>query len=215
MNEILKSYFSVADMIAETFGSTCEVVIHDLSQPKNSVVYVANNSVTGRAPGQSFEHLIKQVLLNKNFNHDRVSNYVYETETNKKIKSSSALIRNENNDVVGMICINIDLSVLYQGYNFISELLPNMNDNATTINQKSTEEFEEVISIVDKLIDNIIGNENMSVLKFKKKDNLEIIEFMDKKGVFLVKGALDKVAERMDVSRVTIYNYLDEIRNKE
>ena len=63
MNSILKTYFPVADMIAGTFGNSCEVVVHDLSKPESSVVHVANGSVTGRQVGQSFDHLVRQVLL--------------------------------------------------------------------------------------------------------------------------------------------------------
>lgn len=37
---------------------------------------------------------------------------------------------------------------------------------------------------------------------------------MDEKGVFLVKGAIDKVAASMGLSKVTIYSYLDEVRGK-
>ena len=35
---------------------------------------------------------------------------------------------------------------------------------------------------------------------------------MDDKGVFLIKGAIDKVAERLNISKVTVYSYLDEIK---
>ena len=35
---------------------------------------------------------------------------------------------------------------------------------------------------------------------------------MNDKGLFLIKGAADKVAERMNISKVTVYSYLDEIR---
>jgi predicted transcriptional regulator YheO len=42
----------------------------------------------------------------------------------------------------------------------------------------------------------------------------KIICFMDEKGVFLVKGAIEKVAASMGLSKVTIYSYLDEIRGK-
>jgi predicted transcriptional regulator YheO len=38
--------------------------------------------------------------------------------------------------------------------------------------------------------------------------------FMYDKGIFLTKGSIDKVAERLQVSRVTIYSYLDEIKKK-
>ena len=61
MNPLLKNYFPVADIIAGTFGPGCEVAVHDLEQPDRSVVYVAG-SVTGRKAGQSFDHLVKNVL---------------------------------------------------------------------------------------------------------------------------------------------------------
>ena len=38
--------------------------------------------------------------------------------------------------------------------------------------------------------------------------------FMDEKGIFLVKGAIDKVAARLGVSKVTIYSYLDEAKGR-
>ena len=47
-----------------------------------------------------------------------------------------------------------------------------------------------------------------------KQDNLEIIKFMDDKGIFLVKGAIDKVASCLGLSKVTIYGYLDIVRGK-
>lgn len=214
MNKILESYFSVADMIAETFGNNCEVVVHDLTHPQNSVIHVANSQVTGRTPGQSFDHLIPQVLLNKRFSNDRVSNYVFESD-GKKIKSSSVLIRDESDCVIGMLCINIDISIQEQMYHMLADFLPDTAETSTTDQDTSSDtaaEIKEINSIIDELIDNIIGNNDPS--GFKKKDNLEIIEFMDKKGVFLVKGAVEKIADRLNVSRVTIYNYLDEIRSK-
>ena len=66
MHPILKAYIPVANMLTQTFGKSCEVVIHDLTQPESSVVYVANGAVTGRKEGQAFDHLIRKVLLNKN-----------------------------------------------------------------------------------------------------------------------------------------------------
>ncbi len=47
-NPELKPYIAVADMIAETFGKNCEVVLHDLGFPRKSVIHVANGHVTGR-----------------------------------------------------------------------------------------------------------------------------------------------------------------------
>ena len=47
----------------------------------------------------------------------------------------------------------------------------------------------------------------------EKEDKLVIVRRLDEKGVFLVKGAIDYVANILGVSRYTIYNYLDEVRS--
>ena len=47
-----------------------------------------------------------------------------------------------------------------------------------------------------------------------RKKAVEIVKFMDEKGNFLVKGAIDQVAARMGVSKVTVYSYLDEAKGK-
>lgn len=210
MRTILKSYIPVANIIAQTFGKNCEVSIHDLTQPESSVVYVANGTVSGRKEGQSFDHLIRQVLLSKKFKDDCTANYVFEAENGKKIKSSSALIRNPEGEVLGMLCINYDLTLSYLIKEEVIGFLP-----AFTQDERHTEDDipnQDVMTIIDELIDNIIRNRDVGNLK--RKDNIELIRFMYEKGVFLVKGAIDKVAESLDLSKVTIYSYLDEVRGK-
>ena len=54
MKPILAPYVPIADLVAKTFGEDVEVVLHDLSDPQHSVVYVANNKVTGRQVGEPF-----------------------------------------------------------------------------------------------------------------------------------------------------------------
>lgn len=212
MNYILKAYIPVVNIIVKTFGKNCEVVLHDLTQPKKSVVYAANVEVTGRQIGQSFDHLIKMVLLNKDFKDDHVVNYFFETNDGKKIKSSSALIRDIDGEVIGMLCINYDLTLS----NLLQEELNGFLGNISGINEiKEPEEHvlnQDVISIIDNLIDKIIKDTDVSQLT--RKDSLEIIRFMDEKGIFLVKGSIDKVANYMGVSKVTIYSYLDTVRGK-
>ncbi len=213
MNSLLTSYFPIAEMVAQTFGKNCEVVIHDLSHPRSSVVYVANGTVTKRKVGQSFNHLINEVLLNKNFKDDCTINYTYESEEGKHIKSSSSLIRDAKGEVIGMFCINYDLTLTYALKEEVDQFLPAVSEPKPTIdNSVELLENGEVTTIINNLIDNIIGDTDVSQLK--RKDNLELVEFMEQKGIFLVKGAIDKVALRMGISKVTVYSYLDEIRNR-
>lgn len=208
MDPILKTYFPLADIIAGTFGNNCEVVVHDLSQPKSSVVYVANGDVTGRKIGQSFDHLVKQVLLNKDFKDDRVINYRFDTSNGKKIKSSSALIRDTDGEVIGMLCINCDLTV----YQLMQSQLNSFLSIGTEEAETEIDVNQDVMAVIDALILRIVGDSDVKNLTRKK--SVELIKFMDEKGIFLVKGIVDKVAAIMGVSKVTIYSYLDEAKGK-
>lgn len=210
MHPTLKAYIPVANMIAQTFGKSCEVAIHDLTQPESSVVYVANGTVTGRKEGQSFNHLIPQVLLSKNFQDDCTVNYTFETVEGKKIKASSALIRDLKGEVVGMLCINYDLTISYLIQGELASFLPQAAEPLVAEEEATLK--QDVLTIVDELIDNIISSKEVNSLK--RKDNLDIVRFMDEKGIFLVKGAIDKVAASMGLSKVTIYSYLDDVRGK-
>lgn len=210
MHSLLKALVPIAETIGRTFGRSCEVVLHDLTTPENSVVYAVNGDVTGRREGQTFDHLIKFVLLNKNFKDDYTVNYIFETEDGRKIKSSSALVRDEQGDVIGMMCINYDLTVMNLMRRELESFLP-LSEESTAVNSETVLD-QDVTTIVDTLIDNIISGRKKRELT--KQDNLEIIKFMDDKGIFLVKGAIDKVASCLGLSKVTIYGYLDIVRGK-
>ncbi len=206
MNSELKKYIPIANMIAKTFGRQCEVVIHDLSIPQNSVVYTLNNHVTGRQIGQSFEHLVKEVLLSKNFDGDCTANYMTVIKDGREIKSSTTLLRDSGGKPIGALCINVDVKPLKDAMSFLGDLL-NVEQAKPEV---EVEPFSNVMEIVDDLIDKIIDQDNVDNLK--RKDKLDLIQFMDDKGVFLIKGAIDKVAERLNISKVTVYSYLDEIK---
>jgi len=208
-NKALETYIPIANLIAQTFGKNCEVVLHDLSIPQNSVVYTVNNHVTGRQVGQPFEHLIKDVLLSKNFANDCTANYRTMTVDGKKIKSSTALLRDAKGKVIGALCVNYDLSPL----NDMKILLDEFMDTQQEKIESTVEPFDNVIEIVEDLINKMIGNS--PVTNLKRKDKIELIQFMDKKGVFLIKGAIEKVAEKLNISKVTVYSYLDAIKKNE
>ena len=151
MNEALRAYFPVADMIAATFGPCCEAAIHDFSQPETSVVHVAGQ-VTGRKVGQSFDHLIKNVLLSKDFQNDQSNNYVFQTPDGRTIKSSSVLLR-DGGHVIGMLCINYDLTIGQSFYQQVAAFYGGTQEDAAN---GEVDAADDVTSIIDGLIDSIL-----------------------------------------------------------
>ena len=164
MNEALRAYFPVADMIAATFGPCCEAAIHDFSQPETSVVHVAGQ-VTGRKVGQSFDHLIKNVLLSKDFQNDQSNNYVFQTPDGRTIKSSSVLLR-DGGHVIGMLCINYDLTI---GQSFYQQMAAFYGGTQEDAANGEVDAADDVTSIIDGLIDSILRGTDAGQMNRKKK----------------------------------------------
>ena len=50
--ELLEEYAALVPFLSDVLGKGCEVVLHDLSDPKHSIVAIAN-SVSGRKIGDA------------------------------------------------------------------------------------------------------------------------------------------------------------------
>ena len=187
MNKYLKPYVAVADMITGMFGAQCEAVIHDLTNPEYSVIYVSNGTVTNRKIGQSFDHLVRNVLLNRKFADDQLVNYSFDTIDGKKINSSSLLIRDENDIVVGMLCVNYNVTQFENIYADISAFLQFSNDIPKEENYDEEDVSEDIMTVINRIIQNTIS-QNTEPLTRKK--SMEIVSFLNDKGIFLVTGWL-------------------------
>ena len=209
---ILAQYIPIAEVIARTFGDGCEVVLHDLENPRQSVVYTANNTVTGRQVGQSFDRLVPQVILSDDLDNDMVTNYYFRTAEGKLVKSSTVLLRDFDGKVVGAMCINLDTTPITRQVEWLQALLPGIGEESPSGQEGAADEVSHVSQVVTDLIDKIIGDKDVS--RLRREEKLELIRFMDQKGIFLMKGAVDQVGSRMGISRVTVYSYIDEVRGK-
>lgn len=212
IEKILESFIPIAKSTAKMFGPNCEVVIHDLTNPQASVMFTVNNHVTGREVGQSFDHLVKTVLQSKDFKEDHLAGYTFTTEDKRTIRSSTSLIRDSKQKVIGAFCINFDVEALNQMQHFMDTFLSPSVDVQENRTPSSEDEIENVEEIVDQLIQQIIQNSVHPVMK--RHEKVELIRFMDEKGIFLMKGSVEKVASLLGVSKVTVYSYLDDIKTK-
>ena len=207
----LSPYVPVVNMIANTFGRNCEVVLHDLSFPRRSVVYVANGHVSGREIGQPIHHLFTVVLKSKDFKDDFLCNYTIKNIKGEEIKSSTVLLRNSNGTVIGALCVNFDTTIL-EGMNAFINNFINPNGKKEEVQNNIPQQPDNVTEIANDLIKTIIGNVKLETLKRSQK--IDLIEFMDNKGIFMIKGSIESVASLMKISTVTVYSYLDAVKKR-
>lgn len=214
MHEELERFIPIANTIAKTFGEHCEVVIYDLSQSRPFVAYAVHNHVTGRQIGQFSDREIKQIVLSHNLVNDYVNertadyrvNCLNYTADQRKVKSSTALIRNTDKQVIGVLCINFDLKPIETMESFVQSVMRVEEECCS----KESKKYANVAEWIDEKIEQVFSEMNSEPLSKEKK--VKMVLCMHRMGVFSVKGSVDKVARKLRVTNVTVYSYLDEIK---
>ena len=209
IHPILKNMLPLVDGIAQAFGKNCEVVLHDVKNPEKSIVAIANGHVTERAIGNSMsEYSVEK--LKKGVFDKKVLLGKKKTSDGRILKSASMYIKDENDDLIGVMCINYDISQMLVLKNDFDEFL-SINENQDFIEEVHPSE-NNINDVLVSIVNSTIDAYGKPVVFINKEEKVSIVELLDQKGVFLVKGAVDYVAKVLCVSRYTIYNYLDEIR---
>lgn len=208
--------------IGQTFGTDCEVVLHDLSNPNNSIVSIENGHITGRKKGGPIiggptADLGLEFFLNGDPNISSVIGYETRTSNGKTLKSTSIFFRDGQGVPIAALCLNYDITELMKIKTAI-EVFCTISNTKTGIEDHSENKIDnsmDVESNLTQIIHNSIEATNIPVHQMDKEQKLNIVRTMNRRGVFLVRGGVERAAQALAVSRFTIYNYLDEIRSSD
>lgn len=212
-HELLATLEPIMKAIAGAVGPHCEVVLHDLSQRdmERTIVAIENGHVTGRKVGGPSTNLGLELLRREDEDHEEYG-YKGRTGDGRELRSSSTYFRDADGRVIAALCINVDLTPLQVARSALDAALrPSVKDAAEAPVQE--EIFASDISeVLDNLIDGAIAHTGKTAAVMDRDDRLAVLRFLDERGAFFVKRAVDRVARRLNISRVTAYNYLEQIR---
>ena len=121
-------------------------------------------------------------------------------------------MRDEKQKLIGALCINVDTTRMQRQMEYLKRFLPQEEAPGNDIAQGITDDGVHVFQMVETLIDNIIGQQEPA--KMTRGEKIQKISFMEEKGIFLMKGSVEMVAQKMGISTVTVYSYLDVVRGK-
>ncbi|WP_128374719.1 helix-turn-helix transcriptional regulator [Streptomyces cavernae] len=204
---IIAALVPVAEGLAATLGSFCEVVIHDYRRPERSVVAVAG-SVTGRSAGGAMSEIGMSMLARGDEAEDEL-NYITRTQSGKLVKSSTMLLRDGAGTVFGALCVNVDITAVHQAHALIGELAGAASPAGVPV----TTFGDDIDSVVDAILDDHRQRQNKPWSELTRAERLELFQGLDRRGVFAVRGAAVQVARRLGISRASAYNYLADARS--
>ena len=200
--ELLKQ---VAAGIAAQFGSSCEVVVHDLSRhADHTIVAIENGHVTGRKVGDGASYVvIEQLATNDPQPRDHLC-YLTKTPDGKILKSSTIYIRNSKGKVSGILAINYDISRLLMVDDALHELVSTGDQP-----QPEPERIVNVNDLLEELIQQSVSLVGKPAALMNKEDKVKAIRFLNENGAFLITKSGDKIAKYFGISKYTLYSYID------
>ena len=201
---ILKSYEAVVDGIASLIGPFCEIVLHSLEDLNTSAIKIANGENTGRQVGSPITDLALKMLQDiegseRNFSRS----YFSRAKGGVLMKSITVAIRNGNNRVIGLLCVNVNLDAPFS--QVLQSFMPTeeAKEAASSVNFAS-----DVEELVDQTVERTIEEINADKSVSNNTKNRQIVMELFDKGIFDIKDAINRVAERLNISKHTVYLYI-------
>lgn len=229
---ILEQYKILVDFLGKTLGPDYEVVLQDLTDQKNAIVAIANNTVSGRQIGSPLTDAALKMLSSKAYkDHDFIYNYKGVSENGHVLRSSTMFIKDETGEPIGLLCINFDDSrYLELSKKLFSTIHPASFSAARPDNRYScsdpiqtqaaeldpyssiTEVFPtDISSLMQKIFDDATSHLSTPVDHLNQYERKEIMIQLKKQGMFELKGAVPFTAKKFSCSIATVYRYLNEI----
>ena len=218
LHPTLAAMIPLVHALGATFGRDCEVVLHDVSDLTSSVIAIANGHVTNRGIGAPATDLLVSLLerstepgsAEAGTEESTHVNYRSHTEDGRLLKCTTVPLRDGGGEIIGALCINYDLTHL--------QVATSVLDDLSRLDEEDRSGTEEAFprdanSFLQIMIDQALSHASKPVALLTKRENLEIIRELDENDIFSIKHAVEAVARRLNVSRYTIYNYIDEVRS--
>lgn len=198
---------SIMRILAEQLGESCEIVLHDWSNGySHSIIDIINGHVTGRKIGDCGSNLGLEVMRGTVKDGD-CFNYITQTKSGKTLRSSTVYIKDDQQKTLGALCINQDITDLLKAKKVIDSLTLTQN----TVQEVFVNDINEILDFLLLESTRLVGKQPDLMTK---EDKLKAMEYLDEKGAFLISKAGNKICKFFDISKFTLYNYLDEIRSK-
>jgi predicted transcriptional regulator YheO len=212
----LNTYIPLTKFLARFLGRHYEVVLHDVRDIEHSIVAIENNHISGRSVGDPLKNLGRFFREQEKVSADLIKPRIVVDAKGRKRKTSTHIIKDEDGDVVGLLCINTDLSRFAELKDILDDyvlgpgLVPQSEPELVNTSEGEDDSIED---LTRSIIKDTIRSSPVPPSRMTPEEKMIIVEKLNGRGVFLLRGALGEVARLLETSENSIYRYLSKLTN--
>lgn len=231
---LLAVFSKLVEPLGRSMPATSEVVLHDLSLLPNSIIAIHGN-VTGRVVGDPATDLLLERLSRRD-GADSHLNYETVLPDGRRLRSSTMIIRDVAGNPAAALCINTDTSA-WETVELVAKAVLGRLDPAELETLQFTRAVEpaqvpeapagaarpsqretfvrDIDELAKVILTRAIDETGVPVELMHKRHKVEVVRQLEERGLFLLKDAVELAAQALQVTRFTIYNYLNEIHDQD
>lgn len=198
MSNELVPYKPVAEAISVLLFPHAEVVLHNL---KTGLIGAIFNNFSKRAVGD--ESLLDE-MGQLSDSQDVFPPYFKTNWDGRKMKSVTAVLRNQAGKPIGLLCINLDISKWEEMHHFILDLIKPTTEMPDFLFKNDWREK------INSYVSTYLKQHALRVESLDKSEKRKLLLALQKEGAFDTKNAASYIADVLQISRATVYNYLKE-----
>ncbi|MFJ5933964.1 transcriptional regulator [Streptomyces sp. NPDC093071] len=192
----------IAVAIGRMFPGLCEVVLHDLRRPDSSIRAIENN-LSGRQVGDSATELGLRRVSDPG-HPSVVQNYSNRFPDGRPAKSTSIGIKNADGRYIAALCLNLDVSTLsplaLTLANLVATDVERSGGTLETLRDRTGRELRSAI-------DAFAAQHSSTPRSLNRDQKRELVRHLHREGFFETRSSAQLIADRLGVSRATVYNY--------
>lgn len=210
----INDYKQFIKFLSDFLGSDVEIILSDATS--NKIVAVANPVSDTAKVGEAIRHIEQKFIKEKIYEKtDFISNYRALSTDNEKLRASTYFIKNEGG-LIGLLTMNLKVESFIDLRNVLDRLVNGESKYKSkeikdTIFESFEPSFEEMMSVT---ISDVIKQYDTPPDRMTVDEKMEIIEILDKRGTFLIKGSIAELAKAFKTTETTVYRYINRLSEK-
>lgn len=197
-DDLLDQIKHVAQGLGDTFAPFCEVVVHDLTDPKNAILAIHNN-LSGREVGLPATELGLARIADPDY-PQVISNYANTFADGRQAKSTSIGIKDADGRYVAALCLNIDLTFFQAMQSLVGEFISVDTQNGPRESLDPTG-----ADAIRARIDQFAARRATTPRALKTQERRILLRELKEAGCLQVRHSSEIIAGHLGVSRATVY----------
>lgn len=217
----LKAYTKMTAFLGHALGPYYEVSLFDYVGQSFVLVAIANVGISGRKLGDTLsEEEMRISSEGKQKDSNYIVHYKNRAISGKVLRASTLFLKNEQEELTGLLCINFDDSHYTELSDKILELChPHafVETNFSYNNQymeKGLPDKEADSGSIERQIERLILQLGMDKATLGSKEKLRIVKELERSHILERKGAINKAAQALGCSQATMYRYIAQAKNE-